>query len=156
MAKKPTNTKRIVNRRATHDYTIGKNLVVGIVLSGAETKALRLGHGQLQGAYVTVKDGELWLVNAKISGTSGVPIEETSQTRSRKLLAKQKEIGNLISNKQKGLTIIPLEILIDKRYIKLRIASAKGKREYDKRETLKRRDSKKSIDQAMKVRAKTK
>src|SRR5688572_31021817 len=122
MKKKGSTPKQITNRRARHDYELGDGLVVGIELSGAETKALRMGHGQLRGAYVTVKDGELILINAAVNGTRGIPISETDQTRSRKLLAKRREIDALIEAKQQGRTIVPLEILTGGRYIKLRIA----------------------------------
>lgn len=138
--KKPTQTKTIQNRRARHDYELGDDLVVGIQLSGRETKALRLGHGQLQGAYVTVKDGELWLLNAQIHGTSGIPISDTEKTQSRKLLAKRRQIDDLIAAKQQGRSIIPLEILTRGRYIKVRISVGKGKKQYDKRQSLKKRD----------------
>src|SRR5665213_1188257 len=112
MAKqKPNRPKTIQNRRARHDYELGDSLVVGIELSGAETKALRMGHGQLRGAYVTVKGDELFLINATISGTSGIPIVESDQTRARKLLAKRREIEHLIASKQQGRTIVPLELL---------------------------------------------
>jgi SsrA-binding protein len=114
---------------------------VGVALTGAETKALRMGHGQLRGAYVTVKDNELWLFNAAIIGTSGIPIAESEQTRSRKLLAKRREIDALIEAKQQGRTIVPLQVIIQGRYIKIRIAVGKGKKNYDKRETLKKRDA---------------
>src|ERR1700733_6642555 len=103
--KKPNQTKRITNRRARHDYELGDSLVVGLELSGAETKALRMGHGQLRGAYVTVKNDELFLINATISPSSGIPIDESSQTRDRKLLAKKREIAKLVESKQQGRTI---------------------------------------------------
>jgi SsrA-binding protein len=138
--KKPNQTKRITNRRASHDYELGDSLVVGLELSGAETKSLRMGHGQLRGAYVTVKQGELFLINATISGTSGIPINEDDQTRARKLLAKRREIEALMDAKQQGRTIVPLEILTGGRYIKLRLSVGRGKKLYDKRQTLKARD----------------
>ena len=138
--KKPNQTKRITNRRASHDYELGDSLVAGLELSGAETKALRMGHGQLRGAYVTVKQGELFLINATISGTSGIPISESDQTRARKLLAKHREIEALMEAKQQGKTIVPLEILTGGRYIKLRLSVGRGKKRYDKRQTLKARD----------------
>ncbi|MEK7600130.1 MAG: SsrA-binding protein SmpB [Patescibacteria group bacterium] len=138
--KKPNQPKTISNRRARHDYELGDSLVVGLELSGAETKSLRMGHGQLRGAYVTVKGEELFLINATISGTSGIPIEESDQTRARKLLAKRREINALIAAKQQGKTIVPLEMLTGGRYIKLRISVGKGKKRYDKRQTLKQRD----------------
>jgi SsrA-binding protein len=140
MKKKRDTTRKIQNRRARFDYELGDSLVVGIALTGAETKSLRLGHGQLQGAYVTVKEGELLLINAAIQGSRGIPISESDQTRARKLLAKKREIAELIEAKQQGRTIIPLEILTQGRYIKLRIAAGRGKKQYDKRETIKKRE----------------
>ena len=147
MAKqKRHQTKRISNRRARHDYELGDSLVVGIELTGAETKALRMGHGHLRGAYVTVIGGELFLINAMVAGTSGVLISEADQTRSRKLLAKRREIEALIAAKQQGRTIVPLEVLTGGRFIKLRLAVGKGKKHYDKRQTLKARDQKRDIE----------
>jgi len=146
MVKKKRTSNAIVNRRARHDYALGDSLVVGLQLSGPETKALRLKHGQLQGAYVTVKDNELWLVNAAIMGGNNLPITEEEQTRTRKLLAKRKEIDDLIASKQQGMTIIPLEILTAGRYVKLRIAVGRGKKKYDKRQVLKQRDQQRQID----------
>lgn len=141
MAKRQSNQpKKITNRRAKFDYELGDSLVVGLQLSGAETKSLRLGHGHLRGAYVTLKGDELYLINATIAGTSGIPISETDQTRARKLLAKHKEIEALKQAKVQGRTIVPLEILTHGRFIKLRISLGKGKKLYDKRHTLKARD----------------
>jgi SsrA-binding protein len=145
MSKNSQPTKKIVNRRARFDYELGDSIVVGLSLSGAEAKALRMGHGQLRGAYVTVKDGELWLINAQINGTSGVLISEDDESRSRKLLAKRREIDELIEAKKDGRTIVPMELLTQGRYIKLRIAVGKGKKRYDKRETLKRRQQERDI-----------
>jgi len=122
---------------------------VGLELTGAETKSLRMGHGQLRGSYVTIKSsangGELWLINATITGSSGVKIEETAQTRARKLLAKRREIESLMKDKGQGLTIVPLEFLTGGRFIKLRIAAGRGKKKYDKRQTLKKRDEMRQI-----------
>jgi SsrA-binding protein len=141
-------TKQITNRRARHDYELGDSLLAGIALNGRETKALRMGHGQLQGAYVTVKDGELWLLNATIHGTNGIPISDSEQTRSRKLLAKRREIDRLVEAKQQGRTIVPLDLLTQSRYIKIRIAIGKGKKKYDKRQTLKMRDASRAMQRA--------
>jgi SsrA-binding protein len=151
MAKKTPQTKRIVNRRAKFDYELGDSLVVGLQLSGAETKALRLGHGQLRGAYVTVKDNELWLINAQINSAKGVIISESDETRSRKLLAKRKEIDQLIEGKKDGRTIVPIELLTQGRYIKLRISVGRGKKRYDKRETIKRRQQERDIARSTKL-----
>lgn len=145
-------TKKIVNRRARFDYELGDSLVVGIELTGAETKSLRLGHGQLRGAYITVKDNQLWLLNAAINGAAGVPIKDTDQTRTRRLLAKRREIDALIEAKQQGRTIVPMELLTQGRFIKLRLAVGKGKKQYDKRQVLKRRDETRAINAALKTR----
>jgi len=155
MKKKAAQTKQIVNRRARHDYELSDSLVAGIVLTGAETKALRTGHGQLRGAYVTIKDNELWLVNAAIIGTNGIYIPEDQKTRSRKLLADRREIEHLQEAKQQGRTIVPLEMLTGSRYIKVRIAIGKGKKQYDKRETLKARDESRRMNAAIKFRSRS-
>lgn len=148
-----TQSKTIQNRRARHDYELGDSLVVGLELTGGETKSLRLGHGQLRGAYVTVKDDELYLLGATINGTAGVPLDEQTQVRTRKLLAKRREIDALIEAKTQGRTIVPLEILTRGRFIKLRIAIGKGKKQYDKRQTLKARDTSREINRAIKNRS---
>ncbi len=148
--KKPNQSKRITNRRARHDYELGDSLVVGLELTGAEAKSLRMGHGQLRGAYVTIKAEELYLINATIAGTSGIPINESDQTRARKLLAKRRQINALVEAKQQGKTIVPLEILTAGRYIKLRISVGKGKKHYDKRQTLKARDDTRRTQAALK------
>ncbi len=141
MAKKKSDQpKKISNRRARYDYELGDSLVVGLELTGAETKSLRMGHGHLRGAYVTVKGDELFLINATIAGSSGIPIDESDQTRARKVLAKRREINALIAAKQQGRTIVPLEILTGGRYIKLRLSAGKGKKHYDKRQIIKKRE----------------
>jgi SsrA-binding protein len=153
MAKKKANApKSIQNKRARFDYELGDSLVVGLELTGAEVKSLRLGHGSLRGAYVTVKDDELYLLNGAINGTNGIPIAEQDQTRTRRLLAKRREIDALIEAKRQGRTIVPLELLTGKRFIKLRIAIGKGKKRYDKRQTLKARDESRQISRALKPR----
>ena len=153
MAKKKANVpKTIQNRRARFDYELGNALVVGVELTGAEVKSLRLGHGNLRGAYVTVKDNELYLLNGTINGTNGVAIAEQDQTRTRRLLAKRREIDALIEAKKQGRTIVPLELQTRGRYIKLRIAVGKGKRTYDKRQVLKKRDEERQARAAAKPR----
>ncbi len=149
MAKKKRPSGAITNRRARFDYQVEDSLVVGIALTGAETKSLRRGHGNLQGAYVTIKNNELWLINATVTGDKSILIPEAEQTRARKLLAKRKEIDQLIAQKQQGRTIVPLEILNRGRYVKLRIAAARGKKKYDKRETIKRRDQDREAQRLM-------
>lgn len=149
--KKQSEPKAITNRRARHDYELDDSLVVGMELLGREVKSLRLGHGNLRGAYVTVKDDQLWLLNATINGTTGIPLTDQEQVRTRRLLAKRKQIDTFIAAKQQGKTIVPLEILTRGRFIKLRISLGKGKKSYDKRQTLKARDDKRAADGAIKA-----
>lgn len=150
--KRPNQPKAIQNRRARHDYELGDSLVVGVELTGAEVKSLRMGHGHLRGAYVTVKGDELFLINASVNGTNAAPITETEQTRARKLLAKRREIDALIAGKQQGKTIVPLEMLTGGRYIKVRISIGRGKKQYDKRQVLKKRAESRDIERALKSR----
>ena len=144
-ARQNTSEKVIRNKRARFDYSLGDSYTVGIILNGRETKSLRLGHGQLQGSYVTIKNDELWLINASIHGTKGIPIEDTEVTRNRKLLAKKRELSQFMQAKNQGMTIVATDILTTGRFIKVRIAIGKGKREYDKRQALKRRDDTKNV-----------
>lgn len=145
----------IVNKRATFDYAIdsGGELIVGIALTGPETRAARDGHIQLKGSFVTVRVGELWLNNASFSlkiNEKNKPGARTIDTEPRKLLAKRKQIDELYARKQTGMTIVPLRLLTKGRYIKVVIALGKGKKNYDKRETLKRRDQEREASRAMK------
>ena len=124
MPKKSHSTSSTIpNRRASFDYELEDSIVAGLVLSGAETKALRLGNGHLKGAYVTFKGDELYLINATITGFQGVKLDENKQTRARKLLVKKKEVEVLQEAKQQGRTIVPIELLTRGRYIKVRIAA---------------------------------
>jgi SsrA-binding protein len=149
--KKRPSTKTIQNRRARHDYELGDSLVVGLELTGRETKALRMGQGSLRGAYVTVKDNELYLLNALVGQVAGINLTEDEQRRTRKLLAKRREIDALIAAKQQGRSIVPLEVLTGTRYIKLRISIGKGKKRYDKRQTLKARAENRDINRDLKL-----
>ncbi len=145
MAKKSKNTtKKITNRRASYDYQLSDSFTAGIVLTGRETKSLRLGHGHIRGAYITFKNNELWLINSTITGSKGIAIDETEQTRDRKLLVKKNELKAIVQAKNQGLSIIPTEILTGQRYIKLRLSLGRGKKHYDKRQVIKKRDQNRS------------
>lgn len=150
LVKKPA---AIVNRRASFDYTLDDELQVGIALTGLETRAARDGHIQLKGSFVTIKDNELWLNNASFS----LKINEKNKvgarsidTSPRKLLARRKQIDDLAARKQAGMSIVPLRLLTKGRFIKVVIALGKGKKNYDKRETLKRRDQEREASRAIK------
>lgn len=147
------NNSAITNRRAKFDYELGEDLVVGMALTGLETRAARDGHVQLKGSFVTIRNNELWLNNASFS----IKLNERGQvgarsidTSPKKLLAKRKQIDDLYERKQSGMSIIPVKMLTNGRYIKLVIALGKGKKNYDKRETLKRRDQERESKRAIK------
>lgn len=120
-----------VNRRARFDYQLGDELIVGMSLSGPEVRLIRDHHVQLKGSFVTIRGGELWLNNM----TLGAEV-----ARNVRLLATRKQIVALEKEKVSGSTIVPVKLLGGGRYIKLVIAVGKGKKKYDKRETIKRRD----------------
>jgi SsrA-binding protein len=152
--KKPKSSpKSITNRRAKFDYALDDDLVVGISLTGPETRAARDGHIQLKGSFVSIRNKELWLNNASFS----LKINEknkinarTIDTSPRKLLAKRKQIDDLYNRKQAGMSIVPIKFLIGGRFIKVVIAMGKGKKNYDKRETLKRRDQEREASRVIK------
>ena len=149
-----TGDNSIINRTARRDYDIRQQYTAGIVLSGAETKSLRTGHGHLRGAFVNIKDGELWLFNATITASNfnRQALPEETQTRPRKLLVSKRQLHELQSAKEQGLTIIPLKVLTKGKYIKVDIATAKGLKKYDKRQVLKKRAEQRDIDRAVKYR----
>lgn len=150
--KKAQPAKLISNARARFDYDLKDMFMAGLVLSGAETKSLRMGRGHLKGAFVTIKDGELWLNNATIqpSITNSTHLTEDLQTRPRKLLVKKRELNQLITAKEQGLTIVPTKMLTRSRYIKIEIATAKGKKKYDKRQSIKSRDTSRDVARDLK------
>jgi SsrA-binding protein len=145
--------KTVLNRRARFDYELGDELVAGIVLTGPETRAARDGHIQLKGAFVTIRNNELWLNNASFSlklQQRGQPSARSIDTSPRKLLASRKQIEQLAAKKQSGMTIVPTKLLTAGKFIKVVIALGKGKKNYDKRETLKRREQDREASRAAK------
>ena len=128
--KKPTSSVTL-NRRASYDYFLSDELTVGMSLSGLEVRSIRDHHVQLKGSFVTIKNNELWLNNLTLGA-------ETA--RNIKLLATKKQISALARQKIDGLSIVPTKLLAGGRHIKLVIAIGKGKKKYDKRETIKNRD----------------
>ena len=131
MKKKKVSDSVTVNRKARYDYALGEELSCGLVLSGLDVRAIRDHHVQLKGSFVTIRNGELWLNNLTLGA-------ETA--RNIKLLATKKQISALEREKVAGSTIVPVKLLGGGRYIKLVVAVGKGKKKYDKRETIKKRD----------------
>lgn len=153
-SRRPSTTKTIaiVNRRAGFDYSLGDELAVGIALTGPEVRAARDGHVQLKGAFVSVKDGQLWLNNASFSlrlNERGHPATRTVDTRPRRLLAHRRQIDDLAARRTGGFSIVPLRLRTTGRYIKLVIALGKGKKRYDKRQAIKRRDQARDTRRAL-------
>ena len=131
MKKEKHSSHVTVNRRASYDYTLGEDLSCGMCLSGPEVRQIRDHHVQLKGSFVTLRNGELWLNNLTLGA-------ETA--RNIKLLATKKQLRNLARARQDGYTLVPTKLLGGNRHIKLIIATARGKKKYDKRETIKKRD----------------
>lgn len=145
-------TELVQNKKARLNYEILETLEAGIELLGLEVKSLRAGHGNLLGAYVKIRGDEGFLVGATIppyqpNNTPG----DYDASRSRRLLITKKEIAMLTGlENQKGLTVVPLAMYNKGRKIKLSVAIARGKKQYDKREVLKKRDAKREMDKARK------
>lgn len=144
---KAPNPELVSNRRAGHDFEILDTFEAGVILLGTEIKSLRNHGGSLQDAYVDFKPDGLYLLNASIAPYMFGNIHNHEDRRPRKLLMHKREIEKLRRLKQeKGLTLIPLSIYLNKKGIaKVRIATAKGKRAYDKRASLKEKEAKRSI-----------
>lgn len=143
----------VLNRRARFDYELGEDIVTGIALTGPEVRAARENHVQLKGSFVTIRNNELWLNNASFSirqQQKGEPSARSIDTSPRKLLASRKQIDTLDAQRQTGMTIVPTKLLTGGKFIKVVIALGKGKKNYDKRETLKRRDQSREAARAMK------
>jgi SsrA-binding protein len=140
--KKATQPRAIVNRRASFDYTLDDELITGVALTGREVRAARNGRVQLKGAFVTIRNNELWLNNSSFSLVLNSKVDggTTVDTSPRKLLAQRKQIDELAHRKQAGMTIVPLRLLTQSNHIKLVIALGAGKKNYDKRNTIKLRD----------------
>ena len=130
-----------VNRKARHEYSILQTLEAGIVLVGTEVKSLRQGKANLVDSYATIKNSEAWLINLHISEYTQGNINNHDPKRERKLLLNKSEIRKLIGKtKEKGLTLIPLRLYFKKGKVKVEIALAKGKKVYDKRKDIAKRD----------------
>lgn len=140
------------NKKVFHDFEILEKIEAGISLFGSEVKAVRDGAISLKGSYITIHNNEAYLTGAIISPYKYAPKESHKTDRSRKLLLGKSELRRLIGKKEEqGLTIVPLSVYTGARgKIKVEIATARGKKQYDKRETLKKRDIERSLREKMK------
>lgn len=153
MAKKTTKTDPVLaqNKKARHDYTIVDTVEAGIVLTGTEIKSVRASRIQLKDGYAQIKDGQAWLVNVHIAPFEQGNIWNQDPERTRKLLLKKREINRLANElKGTGMTLIPLKVYIKRGFAKVLIGLAKGKHDYDKRESIKRRDQERDVKRQMK------
>ena len=142
-----------VNRKARHDYHIQESFEAGVVLKGSEIKSIRAGRVNLSDAYARPENGELWLYNSHIASYDAASYNTHEPKRPRKLLLHRKEIDDLAGKvTQKGLTLVPLKLYIKHGIAKIELGVAKGKKLYDKRETIARRDAEREVERAMKHR----
>jgi len=142
----------IYNKKAHFDYELLEKFTAGIELLGFEVKSLRQKQGSLEGAYVSVRGGEAYLINASIPPFQpGNTPKDYDPMRNRRLLLTKKEIALLAANEsKKGLTIVPVSVYNHGRKIKVEIAIARGKKKFDKRETLKARETEREIRRTLK------
>jgi SsrA-binding protein len=145
---KPDEERTVAtNRKARHEYFVLETFEAGIALKGAEVKSLRQSRASLQESYATLKNGEVWLVDMHISPYEQAAVDAYEPTRVRKLLLHKKEIRRLVGKlAEKGLTLIPLRVYFKNGIAKVELALAKGKRAYDKREAIKRRDAQRELE----------
>jgi SsrA-binding protein len=138
------------NRKARHEFFIEETVEAGLVLTGTEIKSIRTGKVSLQQAYATIERGEAWLVGAHIAEYENAGYASHDPTRRRKLLLHRKQIANIAADLQlKGFTLVPMRLYLKNGLAKLELGIARGKKNYDKRQTLKERDSRREIDRAL-------
>lgn len=141
------------NRKAYHDYFIDETYETGVALTGTEIKSVRAGSVNLRDAYAQVRNGELWLMNMHISPYEPASRQNVDPYRDRKLLMHRKEILRLFGRVQeKGLTIIPLRLYLKKNRAKVEVGLARGKKLYDKRDAISKRDAAREMERAIKTR----
>lgn len=139
-----------VNRKARHDYIIEDTFEAGMVLTGSEIKSIRAGQVNLRDSYATIRNGEAWLVNVHISHYKQASYQNHEPKRDRKLLLHQREINRLAGKLQeKGLTLVPLRMYLKNSWAKVELGLARGKRTYDKRQTLRERADRRQIERAL-------
>jgi SsrA-binding protein len=138
------------NRKAAHDYFLEDRFEAGIVLQGSEIKSVRAGRVSLKEAYVRIEHGEAWLVNAHIAPYDPASIQNHDPRRQRKLLLHRRQIQRAADDlKLRGYTLVPTKLYLKRGRAKLEIALAKGKRQYDKRRELAKREAAREIERAL-------
>lgn len=152
MRKKPMKEKIVAqNRKARHEYFIDQTYEAGIQLKGTEIKSIRQSKANINDAFVTIKDGEMFIINMHIAKFEQGSIFNHEETRTRKLLLHKKEIIKLEAKaKEDGYTLIPLKLYLKEGLAKMEVAVAKGKKLYDKRQDLKEKDAQRHIKKTLK------
>jgi len=142
----------VANKKTTLNFEITETFDAGMELFGFEVKSLRKKQGKLEGAHIVVRGGEAYLVGASIPPYQPANTPESYEPeRTRRLLLTKKELGKILeADGQKGLTIVPLSVYSKGRFLKLSLGIARGKKRFDKRQTLKERDTKREIDRTLK------
>ena len=144
----------VTNRRARREYFIEESLEAGLALTGSEIKSVRTGRANLQDRYVTIRDGEAWMLNCHIAPYKQASQDKHEPKRDRKLLLHRREINRLAGRVQaKGYTIIPLRLYLKNNLAKVEIGLARGKKLYDKRADLAKRQAERDIERALRRRA---
>ncbi len=139
-----------LNRKASHDYFLEDRFEAGLALLGTEIKSIRAGHVQLKEAYVRAEGGEVFLLNAHVAAYDPAARQNHEPRRPRKLLLHKREIRKLQEQvKLKGYTIVPVKVYLAKGRAKIEIALAKGKKQYDKRQTIAARESQRDMARAL-------
>lgn len=139
------------NKKARHDYSIVDTIEAGIVLTGTEIKSVRAARIQLKDGYAQIKNGEAWLLNVHIASFEQGNIWNQDPDRIRKLLLKKKQITKLANDlKGTGMTLVPLKVYLKNGFAKVLLGIAKGKHDYDKRESIKRREQERDIKRVIK------
>ena len=145
-----------MNRKASHNYELGETYEAGLALQGTEVKSLRDGKANLKEGYASIENGELYLYNCHISPYSHGNIENHDPMRTKKLLLHKKEIKKLMGKvKEKGLSLIPTKLYFRNGLAKVELALGKGKKLYDKREDMKKKDATRDIERAFREKQKT-
>ncbi|MEI2692911.1 MAG: SsrA-binding protein SmpB [Anaerolineae bacterium] len=151
--KPPSDSVKVLaaNRKARHEYIIEESIEAGIVLSGTEIKSIRTGRANLQDSFALIRGGEMWLIGAHISPYAHGNRENHEPRRDRKLLLHRREIERLVGRVQeKGWTLVPLDIHLRDGRAKVQLGLARGKKQYDKRETIAKRDLDRELRRAVK------
>jgi SsrA-binding protein len=140
-----------INKRAEYDYDLLETFEGGLVLTGAEVKAAKAGHVQLKGAFIMFRDNEIWLKNALISRYEPAgPQDSYDSYRNRKILIRRRDINKLVGKlNTQGLTLVPIRVYLNRNLVKVSFALARGKKQYEKRAVIKKRDIDRQIREKM-------